>query len=82
MRPVRAFRFLIPSKLEGKWVAVDWKAGGLADARHIYRLVMMSIDLSKKFTSHVQMVIGSADVIVPHLLRYHMLLLYCTQPFN
>ena len=26
---------------------------------------MMSIDLSKKFTSHVQTVTGSADVIVP-----------------
>ena len=35
--PFRALRFLIPSRLEGKWGAVDWKAGGLADARHICR---------------------------------------------
>ena len=48
----------------------------------IYCFVMMSIDLSKKFTSHVQMVTGSADVTVTQLLRYHMLLLYCMQPFN
>ena len=33
--PFRALRFLIPSRLEGKWGAVDWKAGSLADARHI-----------------------------------------------
>ena len=32
--PFRALRFLIPSRLEGMWGAVDWKAGGLADARH------------------------------------------------
>ena len=32
----------------------------------IHRLVIMSIDLSKKFTPHVQMVTGSADVIVTH----------------
>ena len=48
----------------------------------IYRLVMMSIDLSKKFTPHMQMVTGSVDVIVTQLLRYHMPLLYCMQPFN
>ena len=48
----------------------------------IYRLVMMSIDLSKTFTLHVQMVTGSTDVIVTQLLRYHMPLLYCMQPFN
>ena len=42
----------------------------------IYRLVMMSIDLSKTFASHVQTITGSADVIVPQLLRYHMSLLY------
>ena len=29
-------RFLAPSILEGKWGAVDWEAGGLADARHIF----------------------------------------------
>ena len=34
--PFRALRFLIPSRLEGKWGTVDWKAGGLADARHIW----------------------------------------------
>ena len=48
----------------------------------IYRLVMISIDLSKKFTSHVQMVTGSVDLIVTQLLCYHMPLLYCMQPFN
>ena len=48
----------------------------------IYHLVIMSIDLSKKFTSHVQTVTGSMDVIVTQLLRYHMLLLYCMQPSN
>ena len=48
----------------------------------IYRLVMMSIDLSKKFTPHMQTVTGSTDVIVTQLLRYHMPLLYCMQPFN
>ena len=32
--PFWAFQFLIPSRLEGKLGAVDWKAGGLADARH------------------------------------------------
>ena len=48
----------------------------------IYRLVMMSIDLSKKFTPHVQTVTGSVDVIVTKLLHYHMPLLYCMQPFN
>ena len=37
MRPVRAFRFLIPSKLEAKWGVVDQEAGSLADARHIER---------------------------------------------
>ena len=46
----------------------------------IYRLVMMRIDLSKKFTLHVQMVTGSTDVIVTQLLCYHMRLLYCMQP--
>ena len=45
-----------------------------------YRLVMMSINLSKKFTLHVQTVTGSADVIVTQLLCYHMLLLYFMQP--
>ena len=30
----RALWFLIPSRLEGKWGAVDWKAGGLANAQH------------------------------------------------
>ena len=34
--PFRALRFLIPSRLEGMWGVVDGKAGGLADARHIY----------------------------------------------
>ena len=48
----------------------------------IYRLVMMSIDLSKKFTLHMQKVTGSVDVIVTQLLCYHMPLLYCMQPFN
>ena len=48
----------------------------------IYRSVMMSIDLSKTFTPHMQMVTGSVDLIVTQLLRYHMLLLYCKQPFN
>ena len=43
---------------------------------------MISIDLFKKFDPHVQMVTGSADVIVTQLLRYHMPLLYCMQPFN
>ena len=38
----------------------------------------MSIDLSKKFTSHVQTVTWSVDVIVTQLLRYHMPLLYAT----
>ena len=42
----------------------------------------MSINLSKKFTPHVHVVTGSVDVIVTQLLRYHMLLLYCMQPFN
>ena len=39
---------------------------------------MMSIDLSKKFTPHVQIVTGGMDVIVTELLRYHMPLLYAT----
>ena len=43
----------------------------------LYRLVMMSIDLSKKLTPHVQMVTGSVDIKVAQLLHYHMLLLYC-----
>ena len=34
--PFRAFRFLVPSRLEGMWGVVDGKAGGLADARHIH----------------------------------------------
>ena len=42
----------------------------------IYCLVMISINLSKKLTPHVQSVTGSADVIVTQLLHYHMLLLY------
>ena len=42
----------------------------------IYRLVMVSIDLSKKFTPHVQTVTGSVDAIVTQLLHYHMPLLY------
>ena len=41
----------------------------------------MSINLSKKFTPYVQTVTGSADVTVTQLLRYHMPLLYCMQPF-
>ena len=36
----------------------------------------------KKFNPHVQTVTGSGDVIVTQLLRYHMPLLYCMQPFN
>ena len=48
----------------------------------IYRLVMISIHLSKKFTLHMQMVTGSTDVIVTQLLCYLMPLLYCMQPFN
>ena len=34
--PFRALRLLVPSRLEGMWGIVDRKAGGLADARHIY----------------------------------------------
>ena len=34
--PFRALRFLVPSRLEGKWGVVDGKAGGLADAQHIF----------------------------------------------
>ena len=44
----------------------------------IYRLVMMNINLSKKFTPHMQMVTGSVDVTVTQLLCYHMPLLYAT----
>ena len=47
-----------------------------------YRLVMMSIDLSKKFTLHLQTVTGEADLKVTQLLRCHMPLLYCMQLFN
>ena len=36
--PFRALRFLVPSRLEGRWGVVDRKAGGLADARHILDL--------------------------------------------
>ena len=44
--PFRALQFLIPSRLEGKWGAVDWKAGGLADARHIgLHLSILILDL-------------------------------------
>ena len=42
----------------------------------------MSIHLSKKFTLHMQTVTGSMDIVVTQLLRYHMSLLYCMQPFN
>ena len=48
----------------------------------MYIPVMMSSDLSKKFNPHVQTVTRSADFIVTQLLHYHMLLLYCMQPFN
>ena len=43
---------------------------------------MTSINLSKKFTPHMQTVTGNVDVIVTQLLRYHMPLLYCMQPLN
>ena len=36
--PFRALRFLISSRLERIRGTVDGKAGGLADARHIYPL--------------------------------------------
>ena len=35
--PFRALWFLIPSRLEEIWGAVDEKAGGLADAQHIHK---------------------------------------------
>ena len=34
--PFRALQLLVPSRLEGRWGVVDRKAGGLADARHIF----------------------------------------------
>ena len=48
----------------------------------LYRLVMMSINLSKKFTLHLQMVTVSAGIIVTQLLHNHMPMLYCMQPLN
>ena len=46
----------------------------------MYRLAMMSIDLSKKFTPHAQMVTGSVDVIVTQFatLPHATVVLYAT----
>ena len=45
----------------------------------VYRLVMTSIKWSETAQKNA---LASADVIVTQLLRYHMPLLYCMQPFN
>ena len=54
MRPVRALRFLIPSKLEGSEAQLTEKAGGLVDARHIFweKMSYNPIFLSHPITLH------------------------------